>query len=184
MTVTFLVMTLNIDPLTSKFTGIVFLPSCIYVWIMKTVHWKYSSYCVRTKVLSKFSCDLDLWPFDHKMYRYLPLTILHLCVTYESCTLKIYQDIVSEPKCWQILVVTLTFDLLTQIVIGIFVSPSCIYEWNMKTVHWKLLKLSCQNQSVDGQIDRRTDRWTNLIPVGHLPSTGALTTEVLCNEQG
>ena len=100
-------------------------------------------------MLTKFSCDLDLWPFDHKMYRYLPLTILHLCVTYERCTLKTNQVIVSEPKWWQILVVTLTFDLLTQKCIGIFVSPSCIYVWNMKTVHWKLLKLSCQNQSVD-----------------------------------
>ena len=45
----------------------------------------YSSYCVRTKVLTKFRCDLD-------------------------------------------------FNLLTQKCIGIFLSPSCIYVWNMKAV--------------------------------------------------
>ena len=32
---------------------------------------------------------------------------------------------------------------------GIFLSPSCFYVRNMKAVRWKLIKLSCQNQSVD-----------------------------------
>ena len=36
------------------------------------------------------------WPFDPKMYIYLPLTILHLCMKYESCMLKTTQVIVSE----------------------------------------------------------------------------------------
>ena len=100
-----------------------------------------SSYRVRTKVLK---VTLWPWPLDPKMYRYLPLTILHLCIKYESCTLKTNQVIVSEPKCWQSSVVTLTFELLTLKFIGIFLSPSCIYVWNMKAVSWKLLKLSCQ----------------------------------------
>ena len=65
--------------------------------------------------------------------------------------LKNTQFIVSQPKYWQSSVVTLTFDLLTPKCIGIFLLPSCMYVWNMKAVHWKLLKLSCQNQSVDGQ---------------------------------
>ena len=33
--------------------------------------------------------------------------------------------------------------------IDIFLSPSCIYVWNMKVVRLELLKLSYQNQSVD-----------------------------------
>ena len=80
---------------------------------------QYSSYPIRTKVLTKFSCDLDL-----KTYRYLRLTILHLhvCMKYESCTLKNTQVIMSEPKCWQSSSVTLTFDLLTPKCIGIFLS--------------------------------------------------------------
>ena len=152
-------------------------------------------------MLTKFCCDLDRWLFDPKMYRYHhPFAILHICMKYESCTLKTTQVIVSEPKCWQSFVVTFTFDLLTpkcigifllpsciyvwnmeamtlkttQVIesepkcwqssavtltfdlltskcIGIFLSLSCIYVWNMKAVPWKLLKLSCQNQSVDGQ---------------------------------
>ena len=110
---------------------------------------RYSCYCVRTTVLTKFSCDLDLWPFDPKMYRYLPLTILHLCMKYESCTLKTSPVIVSEPKCWQSALMTLTFDLLTPKCIGIFLLPSCIYGWNMKAVRWKVVQLSCQNQRID-----------------------------------
>ena len=96
---------------------------------------------------------VQLWPWPltlrPKMYRYLPRTILHLCMIYESCPLKTTQVIVSEvltkfrcdldlwpfnPKMFRYLSLT-----------------SCIYIWNMKAVRWKLLKLSCQNQSVDGQ---------------------------------
>ena len=33
--------------------------------------------------------------------------------------------------------------------IRIFLSPSHSYVWNLKTVRWTLLKLSCQNQSVN-----------------------------------
>ena len=29
--------------------------------------------------------DLDLWPFDPKIYRCLPFFILHLCMKYEVC---------------------------------------------------------------------------------------------------
>ena len=43
----------------------------------------------------------------------------------------------------------ITFDPLTSKCKGTFFSPSCIYVWNMKAVRWKLLKLLCQNQSVD-----------------------------------
>ena len=74
---------------------------------------------------------------------------------YESYTLKATQVSVSEPKCCQSSVVTLIFHLLTpketltSKCIGISLSPFCIYVWNMKAVSWKLLKLSCQNQSVD-----------------------------------
>ena len=155
----------------------------------------YSSYRVRTKALTKISCYLDLWPLDPKIYKYLPFAILHLCMKYESCTLKITQVIMSETMCWQsstmiltfdlfilyrylpltILhlcikfesctlkttqviesepkycqnsVVTLTFELLAPKCIGIVLLTSCICV-NMKAVCSKILKLSCQNQSVD-----------------------------------
>ena len=32
-----------------------------------------------------FVYDLELWLSDLKMYKYLPLAILHLCIKYESC---------------------------------------------------------------------------------------------------
>ena len=98
-------------------------------------------YRIRTKVLTKFICDFDL--LIKKMYRYISLTILNLCMKYKSCKLKIYCvriKVLSNDSCF--------FDLWTPKYIGIFVSPSCIYVWNMKTVSWQLLKLSCQNQSV------------------------------------
>ena len=46
-------------------------------------------------------------------------------------------------------IVILTFEFLASKCIGIFLSLSCFYVWNMSAVHWKLFKLSCQNQSVD-----------------------------------
>ena len=89
------------------------------------------------------------------MYRYLPLTILHLYMKYESCMLKTTQVIMSEPKCWPSSLVTLTFNpkmhryLPLTILHLCFLSPSYVYVWNMKDARWKLLQLSCQNQSVD-----------------------------------
>ena len=127
--------------------GIFLSPSCIYVWNMNAVHWKLVKLSCQNQ--SNDKVQLWPWPFDPKMYRYLPLTILHLCMKYESCKLKTSQVIVSEPKCWQSSIVTSTFDLLTPKCIGIFLLRSCIYVWNMKAVHWKLLKLSFQNQRVD-----------------------------------
>ena len=91
---------------------------------MKYESWEnYPSYRVRTKVLTKFSCDLDLctlkcigaflspsciyiWNvyvenYWSDLWPQNPLTVLHLCMKYESCTLETTQVIVSEPKCWQ-----------------------------------------------------------------------------------
>ena len=124
-----------------KCIGIFFSPSCIYVWTLYVEN--YSSYRVR-KSLDKVQSRLR--PFDPKMYRYFPLTIVNLCMIYESCTLKTTQVIVSEPKCWQSSVVTLTYDLLASKCICVFLSPSCIYAWYMKSQRWILLKISCQNQ--------------------------------------
>ena len=51
--------------------------------------------------------------------------------------LKTTQVIVSEPKCWQSSVLTVTVDFFTHKCIGIFLLPSCIYARNMKAAHWK-----------------------------------------------
>ena len=141
------VVTLTFDLLTPKSIGIFLLSSCIYVWNMKAVPWKLLKLSCQNQSVDKV--QLWLWPFDliMKIYRYLPLSILHLCMKYESCTLKTTQVTVPEPKCWQSSAVTLTFDLLTQKCIGIFLSSSCSYVWNMKAVRWKLLKLSCHDST-------------------------------------
>ena len=132
------------------------------------------SYRVRTKELTKFK--LWPWPLDPKIYRCLPLTTLHLYAEfqtkYECCMLKKYSSylirtkVLTKFKLWpwpftfwphfvenylsyfvrtkycQSSVVTLTFELQN-------LSLPCIYIWNMKAVNWKILKLLCQNQSVD-----------------------------------
>ena len=103
-------------------------------------YWRYR---VRTKQVTKLKSSLDLWPFDPKMYKYLPLTILHPCMKYERCTLKTTQVIVSEAKCWQSSVVTLTpkyyFDP------KIYRCPS-ICVWNIKFVGWEIFELSHYNE--------------------------------------
>ena len=81
-------------------------------------------------------CDLGLWSFDLKMYKYLPLTILHHSM-YEISILKTIKAIASEPNFWQRAVCDL--DLWTQKCIGIFLYPSLIYMyvWDMKAECWK-----------------------------------------------
>ena len=151
-------------------------------------------YCVRTKVLTKFSCDLHRWSIYPKLYMYLPFTILHLRIKYESCTLNTTQFIVSEQKCWlskfscdlhlwpidpkmyRYLSLTILHPKLVcnccviEVFGGVFVLSIrfwifcwyrgfchrtesdlllSLYLWNMKAVRWKLLKLLCQNKSVD-----------------------------------
>ena len=141
----------DLDLWPPKCISIFLSPSCIYVWNMKAVRWKLLKLSWQNQNLTKFCCVLDLRPLDPKMYRYFPLTILHLYMKYESCTLKTIQVIVSELKCWQssIMIVTLTSDFWTPKCKGIFLSPSCIFVWNIKAVHWKLFKLLCHNRNVE-----------------------------------
>ena len=74
----------DLDLLTTKCIGI-FLshPASMYeIWKLHVEN--YSTYRVRTKLMTKFRRGLDLWPFDLKMYSYLPLIILHLWMKYEN----------------------------------------------------------------------------------------------------
>ena len=163
-------MTFNFDSLTSKCQGTFFHhPDCMYeIW--KLYIENYSSYRVRTKVLTKYSCDLG--PLDPKMYRILPLAILYLCMKYERCTLKTTQVIVSEPKCWQSSVVTLTFGVWTPKCIGkcigIFLLPSCIYVWKLYIENYSSYHV---RTSVDGQTDRRRERQTDTVRQSDDPNT-------------
>ena len=122
-------VTLNFVPLTSKWLckGTFLSPSCSYVWNMKGVRWKLLKLLCQNQ--SAHKVPLWPWPFDPKMYRYLTLTILHLCMKYQSCTLKTTQVIVLEPKSWQSSVVILTFDLLT---------PKCIKTSTLLKASWTL----------------------------------------------
>ena len=148
VTLTFSFLVMNFDPLISKRTCIFLSQLCVNVWNIKAVCWTLLKLLWQNQSVDKIQSWP--WPLDLQMYRYLSLTILHLCKKYQSCTSKTTKVIVSEPKPWQSSVMTLTFDLLSQKCIGIFLSPSCIYVWNIKAVHWKLpWKLSCQYQSVD-----------------------------------
>ena len=51
---------------------------------------KYKSCTLKTKVLTKFSCGLDLWPFDFKMYRYMVSFSHHPASMYKIWKLNIY----------------------------------------------------------------------------------------------
>ena len=60
-----------------------------------------------------------------------------------------------------------TIDLLTQKSIGVFLSLSSIWVWNMKLVGWEILSYRITTKCVqtdgrtDGQTDRRTDGRTD-----------------------
>ena len=137
------------------------LKNKMYRYLPLTILHQCTKFMKTTQVIvqSQSVDKVQLWPwpltFWPQMYRYLPLTILHLCMKYENCMLKTTQVIMSEPKCWPSSLVTLTFYpkmhryLPLTILHLCFLSLSCIYVWNMKDLRWKLLQLSCQNQSVD-----------------------------------
>ena len=79
------VVTLTFDLLTPKYIGIFLSPSMYEIW--KLCFENDSSYHVRKKSVDKV--QFWPWPLGPKMYRYFPLTIMHLCMKYESSTLKI-----------------------------------------------------------------------------------------------
>ena len=140
MTVTFLVMTLTLEPLT-RYCIVIFLSPCsIYVWNMKAVCQNILKLSCQNQSADKVefvtltfqeqnvkvssshhpTSMYEIWKLPKLLFRAKVLTKF-------SCDLWPF-----DPKC-----------------IGIFLSPSCIYVWNMKAVCWRQLKLSCQNQSVD-----------------------------------
>ena len=122
----------DLDLLTPKCIGIFFSPSCIYVRNMKALRCKLLKFPCQNQSVDKI--QMWPWPMDPTIYRYLPCTTLHLWLKYDSCTLKTAQLIVSEPKCWQSSVVTLTIDHCIPNCIGILISASCIYVGNMNAV--------------------------------------------------
>ena len=103
-----------------------------------------SSYRVRTEVLTKFTCDLDLWPIDLKINGVF--SSHHPASMYEIWKLYFENYWCQNHSVDKVQLWPRPFD---QKCIGIFLSQYCIYVWNMKAVHWKLVKLSCQNPSVD-----------------------------------
>ena len=97
----------DLDLWTPKCIGIFLSPSCIYVQDMKAFRWKLLKLLCQNQSFDQV--QLWPWPFDLKIHKYLPITILHLCTIYESCTLKTTQVIVSDPKFWRLWPWPLTF---------------------------------------------------------------------------
>ena len=141
----------DLDLLTPKCISTFFVysscnPAYMYeIWMLYVE--KTSQVIMSEPVLTKFRSDLVIWPFDTKMYRYL--FHLHLCMKYESCTLKTTQVIVSEQKFWQSSIVTWPFDPKIYRYLPLSILHLC-----MKYERWKLRKLSCPNQSVDRERDK------------------------------
>ena len=104
------VLTLLFDLLIPKCIGIFLSPSCIYVWNMKAVQ-NYSAYHVRTEVLTKFRCDLDLWPLTPKGIP-VGISLSPSCIyvwNMKAVRWKLVK-LSCQNQCWQRSIVTLTFD--------------------------------------------------------------------------
>ena len=123
----------------------------------------------RRKVLTHFSCDIDLWPFDPKLNRYCPLIILLLLLQYKSCMSKTVHVIVSKMKLFKklscdldlwpqtSLYIRLPFTLYSyQICMHYFVSPDPItvaigfkHSWSgsiLRNGHLVHRVILCQNK--------------------------------------
>ena len=130
--------------------------------------------------LLKLSCQnqsvdkVQLWPltFYPKMYRYFPLTIMHLCMKYKSCMLKLLKLLCQNQSS----VVTLTFDLKMYRYLTLTILHLCMkYEsCTLKTTQVIVSEPKCW----------RTDRPTaDRIPIGRPRSGGALNM-LKCDYQG
>ena len=76
-----------------------------------------------------FGDDLKLWPPDLKVQRYISLSILHLCLKYESCTLKTTQVIVSAKSVDKVLLWPWPLDLKMYKYISLTILHLCMkYE--------------------------------------------------------
>ena len=119
-------------PLTPKCIGIFLSQSCIYIWNMKDVHWKLLKLPVlcRNQSVDKFSFNLDtFWPQN----------IYVSSSRHPACMYEIRKMYIENYSSYCVRTKVLTkynsdLDLLTPICIGIFLSPSWIYVWNVKAV--------------------------------------------------
>ena len=116
-------MILNFDPRTSKCKGTFLSPSCIYVWNMNAVCWKFLQLFCQNQSLDKV--PLCPWPLNPQMSMYLPLTILHLCMKYEKLYVENYSSYRVRTK--GLTMFRCDLDHFTPKCKGIFLSPSCIY---------------------------------------------------------
>ena len=123
-------------------------------------------------VFTFFVMTLTFYPLTRKMYRYFPQFILHLRIRYESSMLKTTGMIVSEPVLTKFSLTPwpMTIYPLTQMLRYL---PLTIRHLFMKfeSLSWKLIKLSCQNQSVD-KVSLDLDLWPLDTKIyRHLPLT-------------
>ena len=165
-------MTLTFDLLTQKCIGVFLSSSSIYVWSMKSLCWKVFELSWHNNVWGICKYDLDLWPFDPKMYRCLPFFILYLWMKYKVSMLKSFWVIVAQQCLGEFVTLTLTFDLLTAggichydldlwpfdpklyRCLPFFILYLCMkYEVSMWKSFWVIVaQPSC------GRTDRRTDK--------------------------
>ena len=110
---------------------------------MKAVRWKLLKLSCQTQSVDKV--QLWPWPLVPKMYRssHHPASMYEIWKVYVEnySSYRVRTKVLTKFSC--------DLDLLTPECIGVFLSPSFIYVWYMKAVCWKLLNLSCQNQSFD-----------------------------------
>ena len=100
-------------------------------------------------------CDLDLWPFDLKIYRAHPWLMGSLHVKFHDDRCK--EKAVMRRKPFSVmyaLIVTLTLDLLTSKSIGHILDSWGVCMWSFMMIDAKGKQLCAGNSNADG---RRTD---------------------------
>ena len=131
-----------------------------------------SSYAQKTILPNPMHCDLDLWPFDPKVYRTHPWLMGSVPVKFHDDRYKGEAVMLHEFILPNLCIVTLTFDLLTPRSTGPILDSRGVCLWSFMRIgvkgeavmRMKPFYLTMRLQT-DGQTDGRTDRTDRVIPV-------------------
>ena len=182
-------MTLTFDLLTPISIGVFYLIRAITLWSLKALGQKVLELLSGNEFQSSGNCDLDLWPTDPNIKRVFYLIRAITLWSMNALGQKVLKllrgkrsmtDGLTDRRTRQKqyvsprggVTVTLTFDLLTPISIGVFYSIRAITLWSMKALGHKVLKLLSGNEvwqtdwRTDGQMDRRTRQKQYVSPRG------------------
>ena len=151
-------MILTFDLLTSKSIGHILDSWGVCMWSFMMIGVKGKQLCAGNHFQSFMHCDLDLWPFDLKIYRAHSWLMESLHVKFHDDRCKGKAVMRRKPFLSNLCIVTLTFNFLTLKSVGHILDSWGDCMWSFMMIGVKGKQLCARNPHAD---DRRTDGRTD-----------------------